>query len=376
MGGLLMSSMTVLIKPASSRCNLKCQYCFYEDESQRRCTSDYGLMSVERLEVVIQKTLSYATDSCHFLFQGGEPTLVGLKFYKKVIEFQHQYNVHQLTITNSIQTNGVLMDQSWAQFFKKNEFLVGLSLDGTKLTHDQYRKNHNGQGSFHQAILAAHLLKQYKVPFNILTVITEELVSNIEEVYAFYKVQEFMYLQFIPCLDSLASGDRYLSTESYGQFLKKLFHLWVVDLQQGRYVSIRYFDDLIQMLCHQYPNACGMLGRCGNHYVIEANGNVYPCDFYVLDQYELGNLVEIDWDIIEEKRIKSRFNEAILHKPQKCSKCKWYRLCYGGCRREREPVINEQCSINQYCEAYESFLTEAYPVLQQVANLVKNKIEY
>lgn len=366
-------SMIVLIKPASGRCNLRCQYCFYEDEITRREVSDYGMMTVETLEVVIQKTLSYSTKRCSFLFQGGEPTLVGLSFYEKVIEFQKQYNIHHLEITNSIQTNGTLLDERWVQFFRDHQFLVGLSLDGNEKTHNYYRNKKDGTGSFKEVMRAAQLLKQYEVPFNILTVVTDQLALNIKEVYQFYRSQHFQYLQFIPCLDLLATGKRYLEVECYGQFLNHLFDLWLEDIHDQRVVSIRYFDDLINILCQQFPTTCGMLGRCGNHYAIEANGNVYPCDFYVIDEYELGNIKNLQWGELEQSRVKGGFNDSILIKPKECLSCQWYRLCYGGCRREREPILDEILSLNQYCQAYQQFLSRAYPTLKQLAAVIKNR---
>lgn len=366
-------SMIVLIKPASGRCNLRCQYCFYEDETMRREVSDYGMMTLETLEVVIQKTLSYSAKRCSFLFQGGEPTLVGLTFYEKVIEFQRQYNTHHIEITNSIQTNGTLLDEKWVQFFRNQQFLVGLSLDGNEETHNYYRKMKGGIGSFKEGLRAAQLLKQYEVPFNILTVVTDQLALNIKEVYQFYRSQDFQYLQFIPCLDLLATGKRYLNTDYYGQFLNDLFDLWLEDIHHHRFVFIRYFDDLINILCQQYPTTCGMLGRCGNHYVIEANGNVYPCDFYVLDEYELGNIKNLQWKELEQNRVKIGFNDPILIKPTTCLSCQWYRLCYGGCRREREPILDETNSLNQYCQAYQYFFTRAYPTLGQLATIIKNQ---
>ena len=350
--------LSILIKPASSRCNLKCKYCFYEDESLNRSQSDYGMMKVETLEVIIKKALEYEVDVCSFLFQGGEPTLVGLHFYEHVIKFQQRYNVHHVKIMNSIQSNGLLLDESWAHFFKQHDFLVGLSIDGIKVTHECYRGK-----NFDQVVKAAELLKRFEVPFNVLTVVTDEVCEQIAAIYTFYKQHHFRCLQFIPCLDSL-DNHNYLSVDSYTTFLKTLFQLWFDDATKGNLISIGYFDDLLHLLCAEFPKTCGRLGRCGMHYVLEADGSVYPCDFYMMDAYYLGNLLQDDFEVLNDKRRDLQFLEPIFSKT--CKKCKWYRLCYGGCRRERV----SQLGVNKYCQAYQAFLEEAYPLLQWMANRI------
>ena len=355
-----MTTLSIIIKPASSRCNLKCQYCFYKDDSLNRSCSDYGVMKIEDLEVIIQNILNYARGHCSFLFQGGEPTLVGLDFYRQVILFQKKYNVHHVRINNSIQTNGLLLDESWINFFKEHHFLVGLSLDGIKKTHDFYRGD-----NFEQVIKVAKLLQQYNVEFNILTVVTDEVAKHINEIYDFYQKSNFKYLQFIPCLDLLGK-QRYLSIESYTTFLKILFDRWFLDILQGKQLSIGYFDDLLSLLCGEIPMTCGRVGRCGWHYAIESDGSVYPCDFYMMDSYYLGNLVEDDFELLNEKRRAIKFGEFGLKKFNSCQDCSWYRLCYGGCQRERELGIGK----NKYCQSYQSFFEYAYPRLRWLASRI------
>lgn len=353
-----MPPLSILIKPTSSRCNLKCQYCFYEDESLHRFQRDYGFMKIEDLEVIIKKALNVATGSCSFLFQGGEPTLVGLTFYEQVIHFQQLYNVSQVKITNSIQTNGLVIDKSWSQFFKKHEFLVGISLDGIEKTHEYYRGK-----NFKRVMQAVNLLQQDKVNFNILTVVTDEVATYAEEIYSFYKEHDFKYLQFIPCLDSLESQS-FLSVDHYATFLKIFFNCWFDDVMKGRCISIGYFDDLLKILCGQYPITCGRLGRCGRHYVLESNGSVYPCDFYMMDPYYLGNLLQDDFKDLDEKRRDLNFLK--LEKSNQCLNCQWYRLCYGGCKREE----GSDRGRSKYCQAYQTFFEYAYPKLRWLANRI------
>ena len=214
-----------------------------------------------------------------------------------------------------------------------------------------------------QVVKAAELLKRFEVPFNVLTVVTDEVCEQIAAIYTFYKQHHFRYLQFIPCLDSL-DNHNYLSVDSYTTFLKTLFQLWFDDATKGNLISIGYFDDLLHLLCAEFPKTCGRLGRCGMHYVLEADGSVYPCDFYMMDAYYLGNLLQDDFEVLNDKRRDLQFLEPIFSKT--CKKCKWYRLCYGGCRRERV----SQLGVNKYCQAYQAFLEEAYPLLQWMANRI------
>ena len=167
-----MPPLSLLIKPASGGCNMRCAYCFYHDEAHNRAVASYGHMSLSTLEVLIKKSLDYADGQCTFGFQGGEPTLRGLEFFQQAVEFQRRYNVKNVKILNAIQTNGLTLDSSWASFFKKNNFLIGLSLDGPKAIHDGSRKDTNGRGTFSRTMRAAQLLQSHSVDLNILTVVT------------------------------------------------------------------------------------------------------------------------------------------------------------------------------------------------------------
>ena len=179
--------VSVLIKPSSGNCNLNCDYCFYRDTMSKRQQANYGFMSEETLEQVIKKILAYASGSCTIAYQGGEPTLRGLDFFKKSMEFQKKYNVNHVKIYNALQTNGSRLNEQWADFFKQNEFLVGVSLDGGPKIHDYYRKTVNGEGSFDKVIKNVEMLKKKGVDFNILSVVNSHSATKIKHNYKFYK---------------------------------------------------------------------------------------------------------------------------------------------------------------------------------------------
>lgn len=356
-GGDYVPAISLLIKPASSACNMKCKYCFYHDVAENRQISDYGKMSLDTLEVIIKKTFEYADAIASFGFQGGEPTLAGLDFFKSVILLQKKYNTKRVKVQNAIQTNGMLMDDEWAEFLKQNGFLVGLSLDGTQDIHDRYRIDNGSKGTFERVINAAKIMDKHKTEYNILTTVNKDVAKDIKRIYYFFKKQKFHYLQFIPCLDGYdcEKQDYSLTPELYGDFLKELFSLWYVDLNKGTPVSIRYFDNLVTMIGGYPPESCGMSGMCSCYYMIEADGSVYPCDFYVTDEWKIGNILTDGFDQMHESETAKHFVEVSKQVADDCKKCRHFQICRGGCRRNREPISLSQNNKNSLCKAFESF---------------------
>lgn len=362
----------IMIKPSSSNCNMQCEYCFYHSISEKRIHKSWGFMNFELLETIVRKALNEVEDACTFAFQGGEPTLAGLDFYKKLVEYEQKYNQKNIEINNAIQTNGLAIDEEWANFFAQNHFLVGISLDGPKKIHDLYRVDNQGEGTFQRIIKAIHLFDQHHVKYNILTVVTAQVASHIHKIYNFFKNKNFIYLQFIPCLDPLdeaPGGDRFsLTLEKYSYFLKTLFDLWYVDIMNDHIISIRYFDNLIQLLMGYPPEACGMLGHCNCQFIIEANGGVYPCDFYVLDKWYLGNIKEKSFIELLKSPISFKFVETSKYIDPKCHNCPFFPMCMGGCRRWREPFIDGKPCINILCSAYQDFFQYT---LERFKNIVE-----
>src|SRR3712207_4965939 len=201
-----MKSLSMLIKPASSNCNLRCTYCFYYDICNNREIKSFGMMKLNLLETIVKRAFNEAEQNCTFAFQGGEPTLVGIDFYREFINFVKKYNTRNINVFYSIQTNGTTINEDWAKFFKENNFLVGISLDGTKEIHDKYRLDTNKKGSFNKIMSNIQILNKYKVEYNILTVVNKNTSRHIDKIYKFFKKQDFRFLQFIPCLDPIKIG--------------------------------------------------------------------------------------------------------------------------------------------------------------------------
>ncbi len=367
-----MRNLHLLIKPASGACNLRCRYCFYADEANNRTQATMGMMSTETLEILVRRALEYADGDITFAFQGGEPTVRGLEFFRSLVEAEKKYNDRRTVIHHSIQTNGTLLDEEWAAFLKENRFLVGLSLDGTKDLHNLYRRDAEGEGTHARVLRTAALLKKPGVDYNVLTVVTAQLARHAREVFSFFLRQGMLYQQYIPCLDPLNAprgGERFsLTPELFGRFMCDLFDCWYGEISAGRFVYIRYFENLVGMLRGFPPESCGMSGVCGVQNVVEADGTVYPCDYYVLDGYCIGDLHRNSLEEIDENRRRSGFIEASFPVHEDCLSCPYRRLCRGGCRRDRLTEENGILGKNYFCEGYRRFFSHAIPGLTRLAN--------
>ncbi len=373
-----MPDITVMVKPASGLCNMCCKYCFYMDELKHRAECTLSCMSEAVMKKVIMETLQFAENTCTYVFQGGEPTLAGLDFYKKWLEYEKVHNVNQVHIYHSIQTNGLLLDDQWCDFLKENRFLVGISLDGIQELHDEYRRNRSGNGTFQNVIKNIERCKARGIDFNILTVVTNQLALQIEDVYRFYKEQGFQYQQYIACLDpldmELGQQQYSLQPDIYGEFLIKLFRLWKADFLAGEGVSIRLFENYLCILLGMPIESCEQRGVCGCQTVIEADGSVYPCDFYAIDEYKIGSLAFEDMQSVERRRRQKKFIEASLNHSESCKECRYFRLCRGGCRRHRDGVGDLQ-GHNIFCSSYRIFFDACLNELLQFAEMLNYKLK-
>lgn len=362
--------MNIMIKPASGLCNMRCAYCFYTDEMNKRTQASYGRMSMETLEHVIQKTLAFAERRCTIAFQGGEPTLAGLDFYRNCLELEKKYNTKKITISHSLQTNGYALDDEWCGFFAENHFLIGLSIDGVKASHDACRKDSQGKDTYIRVLETAQRLKKAGAEFNVLTVVNRKTALKIRRIYENYRKLGFSWQQYIACLDPIQEipGQREysLTPQVYGRFLIDLFELWDLDLRQGKQPFIRQFENYIGILMGQQPESCEQRGVCSFQNIVEADGSVYPCDFYVLDDYCLGNLRTDSFQVIEQRRKESRFVENSINHTEECRSCSYFAVCRGGCRRHREQPGREY-GENYFCESYKMFFDACLPRMKEIA---------
>lgn len=395
-----MPAASILIKPSSANCNIDCKYCFYKCLSSNREEYSKGFMREETLEQLIIQAIDYADDYVAFAFQGGEPTLAGVEFFRKAVALQKKHNTKNLTIENTMQTNGILIDEEWAEFLAENHFLVGLSLDGPKKIHDRYRRDVSGNPTFEKVMHTVSLFEQYHVEYNILSVITNESSEKASYLYNFYKRNGFTFVQLIPCMDEhtrtvgkLKEGDvqnerAYASDvsyvtgglkkqfavqpEQYGKFLCEIFDLWYDDFCKGEQMDIRMFSNLAQMAAGYPAEECGMNGHCTCYFVVEGDGSVYPCDFYCMDRWKLGTVKDSFQAMIESQKVKE-FIQPSLNVFEKCTKCPHFSLCRGGCRRWRENADGNVSGLNILCPAYEKFFAYAGSRIEKLGQVIINR---
>jgi uncharacterized protein len=359
--------ITLMIKPASSFCNLKCDYCFYLDEEKNREDKQRKIMNYSTMEEIVRKTHE-KSNYINYIFQGGEPSLAKIEWFEKFIELVEKYKTPNDVISYSFQTNGTLIDEKFAKFFSENNFLVGVSFDGFSRIHDFHRKSISQDKSSILVKKGLKNLKNYNVEHNILTVVTNEVANNIEKIYSNLVGDGYNYLQFIACLDPIETEDNvFLNPNTYGKFLVKLFDLWFKDLQLNKNISIRLFNNFISILLGNAPEACDMNGICSIQYVFESNGDVFPCDFYCLDDYSLGNINNNSYEEIDRKREEINFikNPPVLH--DDCKNCEYLFLCRGGC-----PRYKNKDNKFRFCESYKYLFDNRLDQFKEIANIIIN----
>lgn len=366
--GSFMPPLSLMIKPVSSACTMRCRYCFYTDVASNRETFNLGKMSMETTEKLIRRAMAYADGHVSFAFQGGEPTLAGIEYFREFIRLEKKYRKDGVLIQNSIQTNGYCLDDALLKFLVQEDFLIGVSVDGTAELHDLLRLDTAGNGTYSKVKETLDRLDQLKANFNILTVVNGYVARNASA--CFQSLSKYGYLQFIPCLDPFdgSKSDFSLTAEAYGKFLRETFDLYYKAFKRGKPVSVRNFDNYIGIILGKEPENCGMCGRCGHYFLIEGDGGIYPCDFYVLDDWYLGNINESSFFRLDGNEVGERFRKVSHCIADECRKCQWYSLCRGGCRRDREPIENGLPSVNQWCSSFKSFFAYAYPRMCEIAH--------
>jgi uncharacterized protein len=354
---------SLLIKPSGPDCNLDCTYCFYLDRAKLFPETKKHRMSLSTLEEVTKQTMQQGGSQISLAWQGGEPTLMGLPFFRKAVEFQQKYGGGK-TVGNGFQTNGLLLDKEWAAFFKKYNFLVGLSLDGPDHIHDRYRTAKGGQGSWKQVEESARMLLDVGVTTNALVVVNDYSVNFPKEIYAYHKALGLNYMQFIPCVetdpkDPTKAASYSVTAEKYGEFLTKVFDLWHADIADGvASTSVRYFDSVFHSYVGLEAPDCTLLKSCGAYLVVEHTGDVYACDFFVENQWKLGNIRTHKLETMLNSPRQQEFGDMKAAVPVECTTCEWLNKCRGGCTKDRvrDPQDN---GSNHFCESYKIYFAHA-----------------
>jgi uncharacterized protein len=267
-----------------------------------------------------------------------------------------------LPVSFSVQTNATLLTDEYCSFFAENGFLVGVSLDGSQKTHDKNRIYPNGGGSHADVMRGIELLKKHKVEFNVLCVLTNDICEHIRDAWS--ELAKYGHVQLIPCIEPFdADGEPLLSAEAYGRALVDVFDMYEKTQLTPSPVRERRLDNYLYALSGLPPQQCGMAGGCGISFLCEADGSIFPCDFYALDKWKLGNINETSFARMENGESMQKFLAEGLDLPNECRECKYLFLCRGGCKRDREP----NNSHNRFCESYKYFFDNRIQKMQTLA---------
>jgi len=363
---------SLLVKPASADCNLNCAYCFYLDKGRLYADTKTHRMSKEVLENLIHGYMATFQPVHSFGWQGGEPTLMGLDFFRKVIELQKRYGSSETLVANCIQTNAILIDDEFAEHLADYHYLVGCSLDGPADIHNHYRQTKVGGPTQDAVLKGIYKLKQYGVEFNILVLVSQANVNRAKEVYQYLVENGFFYHQYIPCVEFGDDGKRQpfaITDRQWGDFMCTIFDLWY--LYDRASVSVRYFDSLLQKMVDNTANVCSLANNCCNYFVVEHNGDIYPCDFFVQESMKLGNIMHASWDTIVATPLYRNFGAQKSAFNKTCLVCDYLKLCMGDCLKHRQLTNNNVRNLSALCSGWKQILEHTQDKLEKIATNIR-----
>lgn len=368
---------SVLVKPAGPDCNLACAYCFYLQKSALFENSVHR-MPDEVLKEMVKQAMQSGGDQISFGWQGGEPTLMGIEFFDRAVQYQQRFGRPGQVVGNGLQTNGILIDSEWADFLHNRRFLVGLSLDGPRHVHDKYRRTKNDKSCWDSVVRARDIMLERDVEVNALVVVNDYSVHYAEEIYQYHKENGLHFMQFIPCvepdpIDKNRAAPFSVDGALFGKFLCKIFDLWTGDFRYGQpTTSVRFFDSVFYSYVDMQPPECTLLEECGIYVVVEHNGNVYSCDFFVDPDWLLGNVLQDQLPNLLNSSKQNAFGRIKSTLPEICKSCKWLPYCRGGCPKDRISDPGDK-GENHFCQAYKMFFEHADEKLRALARKWKSE---
>ncbi len=371
----------VMAKPTGARCNLKCDYCFFLKKEQLYPDSNFR-MTDEVMESYIRQTIEgHQVPQVTIAWQGGEPTLMGLDFFRRAVEVEKKYQKPGTQIENTLQTNGVLLTEEWCKFLHENKFLVGLSLDGPKNLHDAYRRDKAGNSVFDKVVRAAKLMQEHKVEFNILCTVNAVNSQHPLEVYQFFRDElKAHYIQFIPIVErdnetgnqeGTIITDRSVRSEQFGKFLIEIFDEWVRHDVGVMFVLL--FDGVLASYLRGYSSLCIFQPVCGEGCALEHNGDLYSCDHFVEPSYLLGNITQTPLVELISSDKQREFGQAkSKNLPQYCRQCEFLFTCHGECPKNRVlETPDGEPGLNWLCAGLKEFFVHTKRNMQIMADLLR-----
>ena len=379
----------VMAKPIGPVCNLNCTYCYYL-EKRRLYPGARNFRMINRVLDAYVRQLIEAQDTVeiNFAWQGGEPTLMGLDFFRRAMALLRRYCLPGKRVANALQTNGVLLDDAWCAFLRENDFLVGLSIDGPRRLHDRYRLDKRGRPTFDRVMKTLGLLQKHGVEFNTLTVVSRDNASQPREVYRFLKDQGSRFMQFIPLVERGGDGKTLapppapggegaavtpwsVMPAAYGDFLSAIFDEWVRN-DVGR-IYVQLFDAQLGLWAGLPSELCVFAETCGKGLALEHNGDLYACDHYVYPGYRLGNILEQPLAALAHSRRQVGFGRDKRRKlPRYCRDCAFLFACNGGCPKHRfAQTPDGKPGLNYLCAGYKRFFAHIDPQMRTMAGLLR-----
>jgi uncharacterized protein len=365
----------IFAKPVGPACNLSCTYCYYLKNETPKKEEIPLIMSDAILGEYIKQHIEATTgNDVFFSWHGGEPTLAGIDFYKKVVDLQNHYNMNGKTILNGIQTNGTLLNDEWCRFLSENKFIVGISLDGPAEVHDLYRKTANLHPTHSKTLNGYQLLKKWNIPNEILCVVNAVNVNYPAEVYGYLKNIGARYITFLPLVErddysGNSVTDRSVLPDKFGAFLCTIFDEWVSN--DIGIIKIQIFEEATRIAFGQDHTLCIFRETCGGVPVVERNGDFYSCDHYVSHSYLVGNILEKSLgELLDSPEQKQFEQDKLASLPGYCLKCNVRNMCNGECPKNRFMLSPDgEKGINYLCEGYKKFFNHCMFFVEEVERL-------
>ncbi len=365
---------SLLIKPAGPDCNLRCAYCFYLGKSALYPESSRHRMSDEVLDRLITSYMATEQPQYAFGWQGGEPTLMGVDFFKRVTDLQQKRGRPGAVVANGLQTNATLLDDAFAEHLAAYRFLLGVSLDGPACLHDPNRITADGRPTHAAVQRGIEVLNKHKVEFNILTLVNALNAAQPEAVYDGLVADGHLFHQYIPCVEFDGSGKALpfsVPPEAWGEFLVAIFDRWAA--KDTRRVSVRLFDSILFKLVENIANVCHMGRDCRQYFLVEHNGDVYPCDFFAEPDLKLGNIMTHSWEELLASPVYKAFGACKSDWNPACGACPWVDWCAGDCLKHRYAGSRDPRRLSYLCAGWKRFYAHTADRFMKLAEEIRRE---
>lgn len=365
---------SLLVKPAGPDCNLRCSYCFYLGKCALYPDQKRHRMTDTVLEAMIRSYMATEQPQYAFGWQGGEPTLMGLDFFVRATELQQRDGRDGAAVSNGLQTNGTLIDDAFARHLGQYKFLVGVSVDGPEAVHDQSRLTVDGRGSHADVMRGIECLKRHDVEFNILTLVSRANVKHARDVYRYLRDAGHLFHQYIECVEYDSDGRLQpyaVSGPEWGEFMCTIYNAWIK--HDTRRVSVRLFDSILAKLVDGEGNVCKFCRDCRQYFVVEHNGDVYPCDFFVEEDLKLGNVVDGDWAAFRDSPVYEAFGKRKANWCDACDACPWVEICLGDCPKNRRGAEADGKALSELCAGWRMFYAHTMDGFKRLAGEIRQE---